>query len=285
VVSQPAAGFLYDLIMRAKIDAAPDDVYAVLKDPDSHEIFRGIKETLGRKTLEDDGKGRRKLLIKHRALTKFLWISVTFDTELFVWEDDIERTIRFTNARSDGFMKKFDGIWHVQPFTQQTLDSIFKRQPNHHELHSRFSPAAALASMQQRMHHKQQQQALVTLEQALAPRVKPPGPVAHLVRALCGRVLQNMMADLRKEVHRREGIADAEAAVSQVSKHSKKQPAPSLPVASISAASSCIPSRCCSSNSQQDADVELQHCSLMSPGSFLQDLLSTAVPLEITVRL
>lgn len=57
VVSQPAAGFLYDLIMRAKvkvapsasmqplrctlanvvylmqIDAAPDDVYAVLKDP------------------------------------------------------------------------------------------------------------------------------------------------------------------------------------------------------------------------------------------------------------
>lgn len=48
--------------------------------PDSHQIFRGIKDTLGRRTLEDDGKGRRKLLIKHRALTKFLWISVTFDT-------------------------------------------------------------------------------------------------------------------------------------------------------------------------------------------------------------
>jgi hypothetical protein len=46
--------------------------------------------------------------------------------ELYVWEDDIARTIRFTNARSDGFMSKFDGTWHVQPFTQQTLDSIYK---------------------------------------------------------------------------------------------------------------------------------------------------------------
>lgn len=47
---------------------------------ESHEIFRGIRATLSRTTLEDDGKGRRKLRIGHRALTKFLWISVTFDT-------------------------------------------------------------------------------------------------------------------------------------------------------------------------------------------------------------
>lgn len=65
-----------------------------------------------------------------------------------------------------------------------------------------FSPAGM-------HHHKQQeqQQALVTLEQALAPRARPPGPVAHLVRGLCGRVLQNMMADLRKEVQRRQEVA------------------------------------------------------------------------------
>lgn len=50
----------------------------------------------------------------------------TCAAELFVWEDDVARTIKFTNARSDGFMSKFDGTWHVQPFTQQTLDSIYK---------------------------------------------------------------------------------------------------------------------------------------------------------------
>lgn len=49
--------------------------------------------------------------------------------ELYVWEDDVARTIRFTNARSDGFMSKFDGTWHVQPFNQQTLDSIYKGAP------------------------------------------------------------------------------------------------------------------------------------------------------------
>lgn len=48
---------------------------------------------------------------------------------------------------------------------------------------------------------------LVTLEQALAPKARPPGPVAHLVRGLCARVLQNMMEDLRKEVHRRQELA------------------------------------------------------------------------------
>jgi hypothetical protein len=45
-----------------------------------------------------------------------------------VWEDDVSRTIRFTNSRNDGFMSKFDGTWHVQPFTQETLDSIYRPQ-------------------------------------------------------------------------------------------------------------------------------------------------------------
>jgi hypothetical protein len=30
--------------------------------------------------IEDDRKGYRKLRVGHRAVTKFLWLSVTFDT-------------------------------------------------------------------------------------------------------------------------------------------------------------------------------------------------------------
>lgn len=37
----------------------------------------------------------------------------------------------------------------------------------------------------------------------------PIGPVAHLVRGLCGRVLHNMMEDLRAEVTRREQLVSA----------------------------------------------------------------------------
>ena len=65
--------------------------------------------------------------VVHRALTNVICPATPPPPpELYVWEDDIARTIRFTNARSDGFMSKFDGTWHVQPFTQQTLDSIYK---------------------------------------------------------------------------------------------------------------------------------------------------------------
>lgn len=129
---------------------------------DSHEIFRGIKATLSRTTLEDDGAGRRKLLVVHRALTRFLWLSVTFDTQLYVWEDDAARTIRFTNARSDGFMRRFEGTWHVQPFTQSTLDAIFRHggqqgqqaqlasAEEQQQWHGWMSPACALSALSQR---------------------------------------------------------------------------------------------------------------------------------------
>lgn len=296
IVSQPAAGFLYDLILRAKIDAHPDDVYAVLKDPRSHEIFRGIKETLSRTTLEDDGKGRRKLRIGHRAVTKFLWISVTFDTELFVWEDDIERTIKFTNARSDGFMRKFDGTWHVQPFTQHTLDSIYRpqQQPRQQPQTDKgwLSPAGALSALQQRVHSSSKQpdvNALVTLEQALSPKARPPGPVAHLVRALCARVLQNMMADLRKEVHRRQALVEGGCACGRKNcehcsnRAGKKRSTPSLPVASIT--SSGISS---SSRRNWHDWPGSRSSSGQSAGDFcsgVQQLLATAVPLDITIKL
>jgi hypothetical protein len=71
--------------------------------------------------------------------------------ELFVWEDDNARTIRFTNARNDGFMKKFDGTWNVQPFTQSTLDSIYRPdQQQQQQQHGWLKPGSALSALQQR---------------------------------------------------------------------------------------------------------------------------------------
>ncbi|KAF6254530.1 hypothetical protein COO60DRAFT_311664 [Scenedesmus sp. NREL 46B-D3] len=299
VVSQPASGFLYDLILRAKIDAPPDDVYDVLRDANSHQIFRGIKETLSRTTLEDDGKGARKLLIGHRAVTKFLWLSVTFDTELFVWEDDNARTIRFTNARKDGFMQKFDGTWNVQPFTQNTLDSIYRpdQQQQHQQQHGWLNPGSALSALQQRLQHGSGQDCstLVTLEQALAPKARPPGPLMHVVRGLCARVLQNMMADLRKEVHRRRQLEAAEddAAAEAAARHTKgragRKAAVTLPVASITASS--MRSSSSSSNAWEDWPRESTASSSGSGSAgdagvlSLPDLLAAAVPLEITIKL
>ncbi|GIL94998.1 hypothetical protein Vretimale_1111 [Volvox reticuliferus] len=117
-------GFLYNLTLRAKVDSKPSDIYSILTDPNTVSIFRSIKECTYRRVVEDDGKGRRKLEVGHRALARFLFISITFDTHLYVWEDDIERTIKFQMARP-GMMQKFDGCWRINAFTQQTLDSIY----------------------------------------------------------------------------------------------------------------------------------------------------------------
>ena len=81
-----------------------------------------------RKVLEENkDKGTRKLEVAHRAVAKFLFISVTFETHLFVWEDDIHRKIRFCNAK-EGFMKKFEGGWHIQPFSEKTLKDLSQHQ-------------------------------------------------------------------------------------------------------------------------------------------------------------
>jgi len=38
-------------------------------------------------------------------VARFLFLNITFETKLLVWEDDKARTIRFMNAQ-EGFMKK-----------------------------------------------------------------------------------------------------------------------------------------------------------------------------------
>ncbi len=42
VVSQPE-GFMFDVLMRAKVMAAPEDVYAILTDPNCLSVFKNLK--------------------------------------------------------------------------------------------------------------------------------------------------------------------------------------------------------------------------------------------------
>lgn len=212
-VTQPA-GFLFNLELNAKVDAPPDDVYAILTDPGSHKIFRGIKSVLYRKVLADDGAGRRQLEVGHRATTKFLFISVSFDTRLFVDEDDNQRTITFRLAKK-GFMKDFSGTWNVRPFNQHTLDTVFNSpaaddaSPSGPSSSSRqwFNPIAAIASTQHghsRRCPSEASSSLVTLDQAILPRATPPAAMTKIVRGLCGHQLRVLMEDLRTEVQRRQ---------------------------------------------------------------------------------
>lgn len=52
-----------------------------------------------RKALDNRTTQQRKIEVAHRAIARFLFINVTFETRLHVWEDDREKKIRFCNAR------------------------------------------------------------------------------------------------------------------------------------------------------------------------------------------
>ncbi|KAG2448948.1 hypothetical protein HYH02_005704 [Chlamydomonas schloesseri] len=199
-------GFLYNLKLRAKVDASPSEIYDILTDPNTVSIFRSIKECTYRKEVENDGKGRRKLEIGHKALARFLFISITFETHLYVWEDDVAKTIRFQMAKP-GMMQKFDGCWEVKPFTQATLDAIYnpekaaaKAAAHHH--HNPFGPQGLFSFLGPKP--VEATESLVTLEQSILPRGPTPPGVKGLIRGLCAHQIRCMMEDLRKELQRRK---------------------------------------------------------------------------------
>jgi hypothetical protein len=104
-----------------------------------------------------------------------------------------------------------------------------------------------------------------------------------------------MMADLRKEVHRRQQLleaaeGDADAGARQAKGKAGRKVAASLPVASITASS--MPGSSSSSSNAWGDDVvayrgSSSDSSSRGAGGFLSlpDLLAAAVPLEVTIRL
>ncbi|KAG2501851.1 hypothetical protein HYH03_000349 [Edaphochlamys debaryana] len=244
-------GFLYTLQLRSKIDASPAEVFDVLTDPDPAAIFRSIKAGWGgraggtgdectyRRILEDDQHGRRKLEIGHRAVARFLFVSIGFETHLHVWEDRKQRTIDFYMAKP-GLMQKFDGCWRIKPFTQETLDSIYHPERLERHAHGPFGAGGLLGFLHR---PAQAQESLVTLEQSILPRGHTPVGIKGLVRGLCAHQLRCMMEDLRRELQRRkeERRAVEEAVVEGRSHghghgHAGRHDVAVAPAASLSAA-------------------------------------------------
>ncbi|GAX85056.1 hypothetical protein CEUSTIGMA_g12476.t1 [Chlamydomonas eustigma] len=244
-------GFLYSLKLRAKLEDKPSAVYEILTNPDSVLVFRNIKACTYRKILEEDKHTRtRKLEVAHKALAKFLFVNITFETRLFVWEDDINKRIRFCTAQ-EGFMKKFEGSWRVQPFNEQSLQSLRVEQVegdgDGSKLHNPFS---AIHSRLSQFHFGARQvkqdviaepsNALVTLEQNLLPKSGVPPGLKGLIRRMCAKQLTDMMEDVRAEIDRRKktrggcngdkssqlpraqgpGVAGASACITHVYNHS-----------------------------------------------------------------
>eukprot|EP00798_Chlamydomonas_sp_ICE-L_P004639 gene4639-14835_t len=290
----------FDISLTAKLDCPPDMVYTILTDKDPTTIFKNLMQVLYRRTLHDDGQGKRHLAVGQRALAKFLFLNFTFDTDLFIVEDapqrkgkrhlatcsgrvssrvygnllwpnlrqpalaeflflhftfdtDLfivgdapQRKIKFEvkddgrgamrvskgdwhiepssdsamikfEVKDDGrgAMKVFNGNWHIQPFSDNAMATI--RTQSTAPVNTTLSKSTWLtntSSLFKNLNLKpaSQEESLVTLEQRVVPRNRPPPGIKHLIRRLCAKQIQDMMKDVRLEVARRKALISSEDA-------------------------------------------------------------------------
>jgi len=219
--------------------------------------------TVRREVLEDDGRGRRRLRVTQRAGVKLLFLSVSFDTTLEIWEDDRARTIRFRSAHEGGFMcgrppaglppptacppaclpaarataqlppgpdlqrrldplptphrSRFDGCWTVEPFSPAAAARRARAPGLAATAGGGWLPSPgagagvagglALPALPWAW-PREDAEALVTLEQALQPKVVPPAVAHGLIRSLCSQALRGLLRDLGAEVARRRALRD-----------------------------------------------------------------------------
>lgn len=133
-VEQPhGSGFWCTLKMLARVKLPPDQVFAILTNPDNHErgIFRSVKGVRYRQVLEDDGHGLQKVETEQIAKWKLGPFSGTFNIRLIVTQNKRDHTIHFDLAHPYGFMRNFAGTWVIRPFRNDDIDELVN-YPNKH---------------------------------------------------------------------------------------------------------------------------------------------------------
>lgn len=184
-------GSLCHLDATAQVGLPPDAVFDIVIDPENKNVFKNIKEVKYRKILEDEGH-RQLVEVEQAAIWRFLWWSGTISVRVFVEQDRRNHTMKFHLAK-EGFMKKFEGSWRLEPlFVDQEACVISK--------------PTTLEEYESCSHGKGRVASLIKLEQLVQPALVPPPPISWYVRGITARTTEMMVEDLQAEVKRiREG--------------------------------------------------------------------------------
>ncbi|KAL2641323.1 hypothetical protein R1flu_008910 [Riccia fluitans] len=173
-------GALCQLNSTFKIGLPPSAVFDILSDPANKRVFKNIKEVKYRKVLEDYGH-RQIIELEQAAIWRFLWLSGTLSVCVRVDQDRQSYSLKY-NLAKEGFMKRFEGSWLIQPLNIDMDDNTDAR--------------GRIAS-------------LVHLQQVVQPAMMPPPPLAGYVRGITRRTTEKLLEDLQEEGRRlREGRAD-----------------------------------------------------------------------------
>ncbi|OAE21118.1 hypothetical protein AXG93_3661s1430 [Marchantia polymorpha subsp. ruderalis] len=184
-------GSLCQLNSIFKVGLPPEAVFDILSDPGNKRVFKNIKEVKYRKLLEDHGH-RQIVEIEQAAIWRFLWLSGTLNVCVRVDQDRRALTLKYDLAK-EGFMKKFEGSWEIQPLYIDMDDGTDSR--------------GRIAS-------------LVHLQQVVQPAMMPPPPFLRYVRGITTRTTEKMLEDLQEEGRRlREGRAVSELSQAEEQVH------------------------------------------------------------------
>lgn len=195
--------------VRVQLNASPDEVWGVLRDPDCDRVFRNIKVVLYRNVLEDDGMGVRKLEVAHTAIAKLLMFTFCFDTKLLVLENARSKTMQY-NVCGSSFLKKYEGQWFLTPLPGNRAPA---RGPagQHHGAFNRTALSGLRHFSQNCWHQlpgsRTGARTLLTLEQTMVPALPLPTPIQRCLGEVCCRSVNQSIEDLDRELQRRRGAA------------------------------------------------------------------------------
>ncbi|KAL3677682.1 hypothetical protein R1sor_020638 [Riccia sorocarpa] len=170
-------GSLCQLSSTFKVGLPPSVVFDILADPANKRVFKNIKEVKYRKVLEDYGH-RQIVELEQAAIWRFLWLSGTLSVCVRVDQDRRAYSLKY-NLAKEGFMKRFEGSWNIQPL--------------YVDMDAGADARGRIAS-------------LVHLQQVVQPAMMPPPPLAGYVRGITRRQTEKLLEDLQEEGRRlREG--------------------------------------------------------------------------------
>ncbi|KAG0570303.1 hypothetical protein KC19_6G152700 [Ceratodon purpureus] len=185
LVTQPKGSFCtIDTRFPASLD--PDGVFDILTDPNNHRVFKNIKEVTYRKVLEDDGN-RQYVEIEQLGRWKFLILSGSFATRVFVEQKRREKTLKLDLAKQGGMMRKFSGSWKIEPM--KASEAASQNLPTSAPEATEPGSDPIVGSW-------------VTFQQVVEPSIKPPWPLSNYIRGITEKIVREMLADLQLECQR-----------------------------------------------------------------------------------
>lgn len=176
----------------------PDAIFDLLTDPNNHRVFKNIKEVVYRKILEDDGN-RQYIELEQVGRWKFLFLSGSFATRIFLEQKRLEKTISFVLAKQGGMMRKFTGSWKIEPMKASEAETV-------EALHTDTRVAKASQTGSGDSGGAADPDPIVgswvTFEQVVEPTIKPPWPLSNYIRGITEKIIRDMLADLQRECQR-----------------------------------------------------------------------------------